>query len=310
MKVALCFIVNYQHVLHKEKIWREWIEYNQDIINVYFYYSDITKIRSPWIMKHTIPPSHIFPTSYLHVIPAYLSVLHFAFTHSAENQWFCLLTDSCCPIVSPKRFRYLFFNHYNKSIMNWRKAWWNVEFHKRANLQKLSEEFRLANDPWFLLKRENVYHCIQFMEKNKSLVQTVSRGGLANESLFAIMLHGYNQLDKVLPKVTHLTDWIRQSSSTSPHIFREANEKDIEFIERSLAEHEYAMFIRKIHPEFPDEVLKKYIYDFAKEKDDQLVCVNPVQCVKFYMRKYAMYVLIGMLAVFLWGSTMHVNKIV
>ena len=28
--------------------------------------------------------------------------------HDKNNQWFCLLTDSCCPIISPKRFKYLF----------------------------------------------------------------------------------------------------------------------------------------------------------------------------------------------------------
>ena len=31
------------------------------------------------------------------------------------------------------------------------------------------------------------------------------------------------------------------------------------------------MFIRKIHPEFPDEVLQKYIYEYSTEKDAQLV---------------------------------------
>ena len=33
MKIALCFIINYEHILNKELIWREWIEPNKDIIN-------------------------------------------------------------------------------------------------------------------------------------------------------------------------------------------------------------------------------------------------------------------------------------
>ena len=105
MKVALCFIINYEHILNKENIWREWIEPNKDIINVYFYYKNLTKIKSEWILKHTIPPNLIHETSYYHVIPAYLSIMNFAYTQDKENQWFCMLTDSCCPIISPKKFR-------------------------------------------------------------------------------------------------------------------------------------------------------------------------------------------------------------
>ena len=46
MKIALCFIINYEHILNKEDIWREWIEPNKDIINVYFFYKDFRKIKS------------------------------------------------------------------------------------------------------------------------------------------------------------------------------------------------------------------------------------------------------------------------
>ena len=74
MKIALCFIINYEHILNKEEIWKEWIEPNKDIINVYFYYKDFKKIKSQWIREHTIPPNYICETSYFHVIPAYLSI--------------------------------------------------------------------------------------------------------------------------------------------------------------------------------------------------------------------------------------------
>ena len=113
MKVALCFIISYEHILNKEDIWREWIEPNKDIINVYFYYKDIKKIKSQWIREHAIPPNYIFETSYYHVIPAYLSVMDFAATHDKNNSWFCMLTDSCCPIISPKKFRHLFYSFFN-----------------------------------------------------------------------------------------------------------------------------------------------------------------------------------------------------
>ena len=41
----LCFIISYDHILNKEELWREWIEPNKDIINVYFYYKELQKIK-------------------------------------------------------------------------------------------------------------------------------------------------------------------------------------------------------------------------------------------------------------------------
>ena len=79
MKVALCFIINYDHILNKEEIWKEWIEPNKDIINVYFFYKDKAKIKSNWISNHIISSEYIFETSYYHVIPAYLSIMQYAY---------------------------------------------------------------------------------------------------------------------------------------------------------------------------------------------------------------------------------------
>ena len=281
MKIALCFIINYEHILKKENIWREWIEENKDIINVYFYYKDFKKIKSKWIMEHTIPPNHIVETSYYHVIPAYLSVMNFAFTHDIQNKWFCLLTDSCCPIISPKRLRYLFYNYNDKSLFSWKQAWWNPEFHKRANLARLPKELWLANDPWFTLTRENVKQVFHFVSTQQALTKTICDGGLANESLFAIIFKFYKELDDKSLKshincsVTHLADWNRKSSTTSPHVFNEANEEDIKFIDKELERNNYAMFIRKVAAEFPDEIIRHYIYEYNKERDDKLVVKEP-----------------------------------
>ena len=295
MKVALCFIINYEHILNKEEIWREWIDYNQDIINVYFYYADLKKIKSKWVLEHTIPPNHIYPTSYYHVIPAYISVLSFAYSHDNENQWFCLLTDSCCPIISPQRFRRLFFENCEKSIMNWRPAWWNIEFHKRANLRLLEKELRLGNDPWFVLKREHVDTITSYLTKKPNVCQIVCSGGLANESIFAIALKCSYQLnsDNVVCASTHATDWSRMMTSTSPYLFKEPCDNDIRFIEKVLAENPYVMFIRKIHHDFPDEILKKYIYSYKVEPDEDI----DIDILGFHWvtKKYFIFVLIAML---------------
>jgi hypothetical protein len=270
MKIALCFIISYDHILNKEYLWREWIEPNKDIINVYFYYKDLKKIKSPWILQHALPESYIHETSYYHVIPAYLSLMQFALKY--DNQWVCLLSDSCCPIISPNRFRSLFYQLWNRSIMSWKPAWWNINIHKRANLALLPQELRLGNDPWFVLKRENVKQILYFTKKHTDVVKTICNGGLANESLFSIILSGYNELNSVkgssvINAVTHLTDWTRMKSATSPHIFKDANEIDINFIEENLEKNIYAMFIRKVASEFPDEILRKYIF----KKNEKLI---------------------------------------
>jgi len=294
MKVALCFIISYEHILNKEDIWREWIEPNKDIINVYFYYKDLNKIKSTWIREHTLPPNCIYETSYYHVIPAYLTLLKFASRHDTQNKWFSMLTDSCCPIISPKQFRYLFYKHYNNSIFSWKQAWWNPDFHKRGNLAKLPKELWLANDPWFTLTRENVKQVIHFTATQQSITHTICSGGLANESLFAVILYFYKELNKkgrIICEPTHLTDWNRMSNSTSPHLFKNPNEQDIIFIDKELERNKYAMFIRKIAPEFPDDILKHYIYELNKEKDDKLIITEPNEVIYNRYKTYCLYLL-------------------
>jgi hypothetical protein len=88
MKIALCFIISYDHILNKEELWREWIEPNKDIINVYFYYKELQKIKSQWILEHTIPPNYIHETSYYYVIPTYLSLMNFAVKDDVYNTCF------------------------------------------------------------------------------------------------------------------------------------------------------------------------------------------------------------------------------
>lgn len=299
MKIALCFIINYEHILNKENIWREWIEPNKDIINVYFYYKDFKKIKSEWILEHSIPPNNIVETSYYHVVPAYLSILNYAFKHNEQNKWFCMLTDSCCPIITPRRFRYLFYKNYNYSCFSWKQAWWNPNFHKRANLAKLPKELWLANDPWFVLTRENLKQVFHFVKTQQNITKIICDGGLANESLFAIIFKLYNELEvgatnsHINSVITHLADWKRMSSSTSPHIFKYANEKDIQFINSELERNYYAMFIRKVAPEFPDEILRQYI----SKNDDKLIILEPYEIMYNRYKKW-LYLLSGIILLY------------
>lgn len=268
MKVALCFIISYKHILNKEQLWINWIKENQDIINVYFHYKDINLIKSPWIKMYTIPPKYIHKTSYYDVVPAYMSLLSYAFHHDLENKWFCMLTDSCVPIISPAKFRQLFFEHYQTSLFKWKPAYWNINIHRRANLRLFKKEYWLANDPWFTLSRDHVHKCILFLTIKNDIYQKVNAGGLANESIFAIILQTFDQLgnkDKLLNEQSTITDWTRMSSPTSPYLFKEATDENINIIAKLLKDNPKTMFLRKVDSAFPDQAILD-LYDNEKKK--------------------------------------------
>jgi hypothetical protein len=263
-KVALCFIISYEHILHKEQLWIDWIKPNKDIINVYFHYKDINKITSPWIKMYTIPPHATQKTSYLDVVPAYLAVMMYAYNNDINNLWFCFVTDTCVPIISPSKFRKLFFDHYQASIMKWRLPYWNINIHKRANLRLLSEEYRLANDPWFVLSRDHVQKCLLFISAKPKIYKLVNDGGYGNESIFAIILKTFNELNnenKLINEVSTIADWTKMSNPNSPHFFKEASNENINIILKLLKENKYCMFLRKVHNDFSENELKKIIYD-------------------------------------------------
>ena len=257
MKVALCFIISYKQIINKENIWREWIETNKDIINVYFHYKNFSQIQSPWIKNHCI--KNIVNTSYYNIVPAYIATMDFAIKHDIENKWFCFLTESCVPIISPAKFRELFFENYNYSILKCNKAKWNVDFHRRSNLRFLSKDFHLENVPWFTLKREDVYRVISYSILNKKIYNMICNGGLANESIFAIILQSFYQLSQIKNENTHATDWSRMSSTTSPHLFKYGSKRDIDFIREFKKNNKYTMFLRKVDPLFPDDIILEFI---------------------------------------------------
>jgi len=264
MKIALCFIISYEHQLNKEQLWIDWIQENKDIINVYFHYKYISNIKSPWLRLKTIPPKYVQKTSYFNVVPAYMALMSYAFHHDTSNLWFSMLTESCVPIISPQKFRKLFFEHYQASVIKWSPAYWNVEIHRRANLRLMKKEYWLANDPWFVLSRQHVQKCMIFMAAKYGIYKQINEGGLANESIFAIVLKTFHQLDDprmTINEISTITDWSRMQTPTSPYFFKEATEENKEMIVSMLKKNKYAMFLRKVDKSFPDDVLKEFIYN-------------------------------------------------
>jgi len=302
MKVALCFIISYSHNLNKEQIWKDWIEPNKDIINIYFHYKDFNAIKSPWIKKYCLPLKNISKTSYYFVVPAYMSILSFAFSHDLENKWFCMLTDSCVPIISPQQFRLLFTNYYPISIFKWKPAYWNIEIHCRGNLKYFNKEYHLANDPWFTLTRTHVHKCILFLLKKNNIYKQVCKGGLANESLFAIILQTFKELKNswtLINESSTIADWNKMSNATSPHIFKGTND-EIEYIHKSLIDNKYAMFLRKISCHFPDDKLKKIIYENKSSHCFNNQFINRIKSKKNYLFYFKKIMIIAFFLFFLF----------
>lgn len=273
MKIALCFLISYEHKVNKEKIWVDWITKNSDIINIYFHYKDKTKIKSEWILKHCIPENYVMNTSYYFVVGAYLSTVKYALLDDVANKWFIFLTESCVPIISPERFRRFFNKYCNFSIIRWRPAWWNVSLHKRANLHYLPKNLRLGHDPWFVIERNDILACISYIEQNGPIYNLIFSGGLANESLFVILLKSCGRLENVINEPTTASDWSRMASTTSPYIFKIGNVADIDFIINFLHQNKFTMFLRKVDEKFPDDVILEFMNN-DKEKIDNEYCVD------------------------------------
>ena len=263
MKVALCFLISYHHVVHKEAIWKKWIEPNKDIVQVYFHYTDKKKIKSEWILRHCIPQEKIAKTSYYHVVDAYLAVSSYAYHHDKDNTWFCFLTESCVPLVSPEVFRMRFFQQHSRTLLSWTKAWWSPQIQTRANLKHLPYKYHLANAPWFVMTRNHVELFVLFSKTQYNLYSLVCQGGVANESVFAILFAFYNRLDpanadSVVNAETTLANWENMSSPTSPYVFEKGDAYETRFIEDRRNKHPHLLFLRKIDPAFPDALLQSW----------------------------------------------------
>jgi hypothetical protein len=192
-------------------------------------------------------------------VPAYMALMTYAFNHDSENMWFCFLTDSCVPIISPATFRQRFLDHYQASILKCKPAYWNIQIHRRANLRLFKKEYWLANDPWFTLTRSHVHKCLIFLAAKNGVYNQINEGGLANESIFAVILQTFKELtnpNTYVNECSSVADWTRMSTPTSPYLFKEGSEENINIIKNLLKENPYAMFLRKVDRSFPDAVLE------------------------------------------------------
>ena len=239
---------------------------NEGLFNIYVHCRDPRRIQSTWLRRHVIPSAFLQPTSYYHVVPAVMSTLLFAYHSDNKNTWFCFATDSCVPIVSPGQFLRRFQTMSNKTIMGWGRSHWNVQFHTRANLRHLETKYWLYNDPWFTMTRRHVALCLAFPSTCRHTYDVVCRGGLANESIFAVMLAmagriaNYNrEADGVVNASATVADWMVRASATSPRLFIRGDSDELSAIRRLKTGSPHAMFLRKVGQTFPVWRLAEFV---------------------------------------------------
>jgi hypothetical protein len=127
-------------------------------------------------------------------------------------------------------------------------------------LRLLNKEYWLANDPWFTLCRDHVQKCILFLTAKHGIYAQVNEGGLANESIFAIILQTFKEITnpkRMINESATISDWSRMTSPTSPYTFIDGTEENVKFICDLLKKNKYALFLRKVNKKFPDTVLKE-----------------------------------------------------
>lgn len=288
MKIALCFLISGKNEIKKENIWKSWIEEIKDQINVYIHYTNYSQIQSSWIKKHCLPQKYIALTDYYHVVPAYMSLMKYALITDEKNQWFCFLTESCCPIISASKFKKLFLQYSHKSIIKCGPIWWNPTITRRANLHSFPKEYQLANNPWFILSRKAVESCLFYRKTQFSQYNYICRGNIANESIFAMMLYYNKMLSKkyIMNEEVVATDWVHMDSPTSPHTFYKGEKDEILFIENERKK-PYTVFLRKVSKEFPDELLYQYteIQDLSTNRWNKIVA----GCIILFFSSYYIY---------------------
>jgi hypothetical protein len=202
--------------------------------------------------------------------------------------------------MSPIEFREKFFEHCDKSFFRSGKPFWDIQFHKRANLIKIPPKYHYFNDPWFIMTRNHVSLCIHFTRHK--IYKIVLQGIIANESIFAIALAHYGKLSEVVPESTTICDWINMSTPTSPHLFLPGEEEEVKKLAKLPG-----VFLRKIHETFPDDVITDIIYKGAERTQKTEKEITDILINSFRRRMDVKWQVLGLIVLYISISIAHRN---
>ena len=123
----------------------------------------------------------------------------------------------------------------------------------------IPEEHRYAHQEWCILCREDAEQIKYMSEVRANVTEIMTSGVCAEESLIGVFISVINNFKNVVNKKTTAVDWSRSTNSNcNPHMFNEWTDKDVEIIDK-LKPDNMLMFLRKIGPSFPDDVLLNFI---------------------------------------------------
>jgi hypothetical protein len=262
---TFCFLLTAD--LKKEHIWREWFDRLQQLqfrfaIVVHCSLSHKDNVRSEWLRQYFLPDSCMRPTAWGWIVHALMSMHEYALqTHPSE--WYTLHSESCVPMVSPERFVEKFNKYKQNSFVPYEKIWWNPSTVKRANLIMLPPQMHLVHATWCILCHEDLSQMVNLSKTNeniKKIFSTLASGYIGDESYVAVLLFNINNCVNVIKKSTTLADWKRTPNGNNPHTFIKWTPQDEAIVRENCktTPNEY-MFMRKISPAFPDDVLRKHI---------------------------------------------------
>ena len=264
---TFCFLITGD--LTKEHIWRDWfaglerLQFKYGIV-VHCSLSYKNTVKSEWLRQWFLPDECMRPTAWGWLVDAMMSMYdHAVQTHPAE--WYTLHSDSCVPMVSPERFVETFNKYKQKSFVSYDKIWWNPNIVRRANLRMLPQQMHLVHSQWCIFCHEDLSQMVSLSKTNeqiKNILSIVSSGHTGDESYAAILLLNINRLKNVVKKKTTLVDWKRTPNGNNPYKFDAWTKTDEEHVRenRRMNANEY-MFMRKVGAAFPDNVLRRYIFD-------------------------------------------------
>jgi len=99
----------------------------------------------------------------------------------------------------------------------------------------------------------------------KYMLSLLSSGHAGEESYAAVLLLNINRLKNVIKKKTTLVDWKRTPNGNNPYKFDAWTKTDEEHVRENFRMHPNEhMFMRKVGATFPDNVLRKHIFDNFK----------------------------------------------
>jgi len=265
--VTFCFLVTTDLV--KEHIWREWFDRLQQLqfkisVIVHCSPSNVDKVKSDWLKRHFLPHERMRAAAWGWVLNAMMSMYDHAID-ACPAAWYSLHSETCVPMVSPEKFIEIFNMRKQHTFISYCNAWWNPLKVKRANLHLLPPAMHLAHPQWCIFCHEDLSQIINLSKTNKSIKNVLARlmgGHAAEESWAAIMLLIINNLKNVMNQTTTLVDWKRTPNGNNPHTFISWTAHDETIVRdiRRNAQNEH-MFMRKIGPNFPDHILRRYIFN-------------------------------------------------